>query len=455
MLLVSRAREEELLADALSREHKPLTNREARIETAFAIGFLAVAGLLAFLSPGGRFEWIPSLACIATLAVATQVRFHVASGFTVPTQLAYVPLLFAVPVAFTPLAVALALMLGRAPSVISGKARLTRLIPCAGNSWFSIGPSALFLAAGVTPAEAGAPLLLAALVAQFLVDAAASGIREALLDGMSLRDQVREWWIYGVDAALAPVALVVAVHVNDTPPGVLALIPLLAVLAIFARERQARLAAIIELKDAYQGTALVLADVVEADDSYTGEHSQTVVQLAREVGPRMGLDPESLRNLEFGALLHDVGKVAIPNEIINKPGVLEAHEWTIIKTHTIEGQRMLNQVGGFMRKVGLIVRSHHERWDGGGYPDGLKGDEIPIESRIIACCDSWNAMRTDRPYRKALPPGDALKELRRAAGSQFDPMVVSVLIDVVDHGSRHRATSAESTSVREAPALSH
>ena len=117
----------------------------------------------------------------------------------------------------------------------------------------------------------------------------------------------------------------------------------------------------------------------------------------------LGLDAERRRNLEFGALLHDVGKIAIPKEIINKPGKLDPDEWTVIKTHTLEGQKMLDRVGGFMREVGLIVRSHHERWDGGGYPDGLAGEAIPLEARIIAVCDSWNAMRTDRAYRKALP----------------------------------------------------
>jgi HD-GYP domain-containing protein (c-di-GMP phosphodiesterase class II) len=135
--------------------------------------------------------------------------------------------------------------------------------------------------------------------------------------------------------------------------------------------------------------------------------------------------------LEFGALVHDVGKVAIPKEIINKPGSLDPDEWTIIKTHTVEGQKMLDRVGGFMREVGLIVRSHHERWDGGGYPDGLAGEQIPLEARIIACCDTWNAMRTDRSYRKALSYEVSLEELRAALGRQLDPAIVEVLMRLV------------------------
>ena len=125
---------------------------------------------------------------------------------------------------------------------------------------------------------------------------------------------------------------------------------------------------------------MVLGDVVEADDGYTGEHCRGVVQLAIEVGERLALSADQLRNLEFGALLHDVGKIAIPNEIINKPGKLDPYEWQVIKTHTTEGQALLDRVGGFMSEVGRIVRSHHERWDGGGYPDGLAGEAIPLEA---------------------------------------------------------------------------
>jgi putative nucleotidyltransferase with HDIG domain len=149
------------------------------------------------------------------------------------------------------------------------------------------------------------------------------------------------------------------------------------------------------------------------------------------VADELGLDAERRRNLEFGALLHDVGKIAIPKEIINKPGKLDPAEWMLVQTHTIEGQVMLERVGGFMREVGLIVRSHHERWDGQGYPDRLAGDAIPLEARIITCCDSWNAMRTDRSYRKALPYETAVAELTAHSGTQFDPAIVAVLLRIV------------------------
>jgi putative nucleotidyltransferase with HDIG domain len=205
----------------------------------------------------------------------------------------------------------------------------------------------------------------------------------------------------------------------------------------------------VELNNAYRGTAIALGDVVEADDGYTGEHSRGVVALALAVAEAMGLDAVTRRNLEFGALLHDVGKIAIPKEIINKPGKLDPHEWEVIKTHTVEGQKMLDQVGGFMQEVGLIVRSHHERWDGGGYPDGLAGTAIPIEARIIACCDTWNAMRTDRSYRKALACEAAMAELVASAGSQLDPRVVQTLVEVVG------AERAEAGAAATAPEPAH
>jgi putative nucleotidyltransferase with HDIG domain len=243
--------------------------------------------------------------------------------------------------------------------------------------------------------------------------------------------QLRETWVYAVDAALTPPALLAAQSLHRSTWAAVAMVPLLGLLAVFALERQKRLQSTLELSSAYRGTALVLGDVVEADDGYTSEHCKSVVGLALEVAAQLPLDDEQRSNLEFGALLHDVGKIAIPKEILNKPGKLDPDEWEIMKSHTIEGQKMLDQVGGFMREVGLIVRAHHERWDGGGYPDGLAGAQIPLEARIIACCDTWNAMRTDRPYRKALTHEVAAAELRSVSGTQLDPVIVDALLPIV------------------------
>jgi HD-GYP domain-containing protein (c-di-GMP phosphodiesterase class II) len=422
----------DFLAETLARDEMPLTARERLAEWVVGGGFVLASAALLATGQAHPFHPVPAVLSLLVLAIASRVRFDVVFGFTVPTQLAFVPLLFATPVAVAPLAVAAALAIARLPEVLQGRTRPSRLVHVLGNSWFAIGPAVVFTATGTAPGEAGPAILVVALCTQFLGDFAASALRDAISTGASVREQLGETWVYGVDAGLTPIALAVGELVESAPLAALAPLPLLGLLAVFARERHQRLEGLLELSNAYQGTALVLGNVIEADDGYTGEHSHSVVELTLDVGVRLGLDPDSMRNLEFAALLHDVGKIAIPKEIINKPGKLAPNEWRIIKTHTLEGQKLLDQVGGFMRKVGLIVRSHHEQWDGGGYPDGLAGDEIPLEARIIACCDSWNAMRTDRPYRRALPHDAAVAELRAGSGSQFDPRIVEALLANVD-----------------------
>ncbi len=424
--------EQELLADSFKRAGARMNRRELAAELLATAGFIAAnAGLWLIQFPHG-FALEPAALCWVVLVLAVMVRFETPFGFTVPTQLAFVPMLFALPVTLVPVAVASALVAARLRDVFRGEVEPARLLRAAGvNGWFAIGPVAVFTLAGVAPAHAGAWLLLAALMAQFAVDFGVSAVLLTLERKARMSTQLGDAWVYGVDAALSGVALVVAKDMASSPAAVLALVPLLGLLATFAQERHHRLEGLLELNNAYRGTALVLGDVVEADDGYTGEHCKSVVQLCIEVADNLGLDLASQRNLEFGALLHDVGKIAIPKEIINKPGKLNPEEWVIIKTHTIQGQRMLERVGGFMRDVGRIVRSHHERWDGAGYPDGLRGEAIPLESRIIACCDTWNAMRTDRAYRKALSFEVAMEELLRSAGTQLDPRVVQALVDVV------------------------
>jgi HD-GYP domain-containing protein (c-di-GMP phosphodiesterase class II) len=212
---------------------------------------------------------------------------------------------------------------------------------------------------------------------------------------------------------------------------VLLLLPLAGLFFVFALERSARVRQAIELSRAYRGTTLLLSDVLEADDEYTGFHSRSVVSLSVAVADAMGLSSRQRRNVEFGALLHDVGKIAVPKEIINKAGPLTDDEWLVIKTHTIEGQKMLDRVGGLLSQVGRIVRSSHEKWDGTGYPDGLEGEEIPVESAIVSCCDAFNAMTTDRSYRAAMSLDEAIEELEANAGTQFSPAVVDALMRVL------------------------
>jgi putative nucleotidyltransferase with HDIG domain len=410
------------------------------VEWGFSLAFVLAAVVLWRVRPPEGFAVVPAGLCAVVMIIATRVRFDTPYGFTVATQLAFVPLMFSMPVAIVPGAVVGCLVLARLPDVLAGRRPPARLVKEIVNSWFAIGPVAVFALAQVSPADAGAALLIAALAAQFAADLLASTLRLALEREAGLLEQLRDSWVYAIDAALSVIGLVVAEELRQNALVALSPLALLALLAFFAQERHQRMRSLIELNDAYRGTALVLGDVVEADDGYTGEHSKGVVALAMAVGQELGLDAQRRRNLEFGALLHDVGKIVIPKEIINKPGKLDPQEWDVMVTHTVEGQKMLDRVGGFMQAVGLIVRSHHERWDGGGYPDGIVGDEIPLEARIISCCDTWNAMRTDRSYRKALSHEAARAELLAVAGHQLDPEIVSVLAAIVDDEAGIRAT---------------
>ena len=371
---------------------------------------------------------------VAAIAVATCVRFDVGAGFTVPTQAIFVPMLFALPVTLVPLLVALALALGMAPDIVRGRWSPSRLLAAPGNAWFAWGPAVVLLLAHDHRPNGHWGVLILALAAQFACDFAANTVRQQLWHEVTFSELVEEVRpIYAIDLALSALGLALALAalpVHGWWP-VLLVAPLFVVMRTLSNERHARLEQLIELNNAYQGTALVLGDVVEADDAYTGGHCKSVVRLAADVAHELGLDLDGQRNVEFGALLHDVGKIAVPNEIINKPGKLDEREWEIIKTHTIEGQKMLERVGGFMREIGGIVRSSHERWDGAGYPDGLSGAAIPLEARIISACDAFNAMTTTRSYRKAMPLPEAIAELECHAGTQFDPAVVGALLSVI------------------------
>ena len=197
--------------------------------------------------------------------------------------------------------------------------------------------------------------------------------------------------------------------------------PMVLIVARVGRERQEKNDKVLELKNAYQGTSYLLGDMIEADDAYTGSHSRDVVELVLAVAERLGLDSDAQRMAEFTALLHDVGKVRIPSEVINKPGPLDDEERALMNTHTILGQEMLERAGGLLGEVGPLVRSCHEHWDGNGYPDGLAGEEIPLVARIVCACDAWSAMTTDRSYRRALSSEAATRSCGSARGRSSIP----------------------------------
>jgi HD-GYP domain-containing protein (c-di-GMP phosphodiesterase class II) len=173
----------------------------------------------------------------------------------------------------------------------------------------------------------------------------------------------------------------------------------------------------------------ILARMMDMSDPATSEHGRDVAGLVPQVGRRLGLDGAALEELELAARFHDVGKVAVPNEILRKPGPLTEGEWRLMKCHVDWGAELLRHVPG-CETIAEVVRHHHERYDGAGYPDGLEGEAIPLASRIISACDAWGAMVSDRPYRAALGPEEAVRELEKGAGAQFDPAAVEAVIEL-------------------------
>jgi cyclic di-GMP phosphodiesterase len=186
-----------------------------------------------------------------------------------------------------------------------------------------------------------------------------------------------------------------------------------------------------QLSDSYMATVRALANAVEARDAYTGRHAERVaaygLEIARAMGSRLADDTQS----EFGFLLHDIGKLAVPDRILFKPEPLDEEERQVIERHPILGCQILEGID-FLGDAKAVVRSHHERWDGGGYPDGLADEDIPLAARVFAVADTLDALTTDRPYRRGSPLAQARKVIAAGSGTQFDPRVVEAFQSVPD-----------------------
>jgi HD-GYP domain-containing protein (c-di-GMP phosphodiesterase class II) len=174
-----------------------------------------------------------------------------------------------------------------------------------------------------------------------------------------------------------------------------------------------------------------LATAVEAKDVSTELHCERLAGLTARLGLEVGLRPDELEALAYGSLLHDVGKIGIPEAILRKTGSLTEEEWTVMRRHPEIGERICRPLV-LSRSFASIIRHHHERWDGGGYPDGLRGDGIPLGARIVTLADAFDAMTHDRPYRPAMPFERAIEEIRRMSGSQFDPGLTPLFIPLAE-----------------------
>jgi putative nucleotidyltransferase with HDIG domain len=194
-------------------------------------------------------------------------------------------------------------------------------------------------------------------------------------------------------------------------------------------QARALAAALSESESAYDSTLRALSAALDVRDRELEGHSQRVARYMELMARELRLAKVDLPTLRRGALLHDLGKIGMPDEILRKAGELESSEWTIMKRHPAYGARILAGIP-FLSGAAEIVRHHHEHFDGSGYPDGLAGEEIPLGARIFALADAFDAMTSDRPYRKAMTLADALKEIERCSGGQFDPTIATAFLNI-------------------------
>ena len=199
--------------------------------------------------------------------------------------------------------------------------------------------------------------------------------------------------------------------------------------AVQSRLQRRRVAELFDTRQAHLQTITLLAKVIEARDSHTGGHVERVRQYAVELGKALGWHPDEMVVLEYGALLHDVGKVSIPEAILNKPSRLTNEEMLVIQNHTTDGAKIIEGIT-HLRQALPYVLYHHEKWDGTGYPEGLKGKDIPREGRLLALADVFDALTSDRPYHQGMSREDALDIIRRDSGSHFDPEMAEVFVRI-------------------------
>ena len=427
-----------LIEDARARASERLAARDSRATLFGALAFVAVAVPFAFLAPSDRaVEPGVLLLLVVAYALAARVEFEVGSGFAVPTQIVFVPMLFLLPVALVPLCVAVGFLLCSSADFARKRVHGERALLEVFSAWHALGPALRPRSRRRAGADVGRAAAARAR-ARSRSSPSTSPARPCAPRWPStspVRAQLRLTApVYFVDAALAPAGFLFAIVAYDEP---------------FASSSSSRCSPSLPSSRASvtagSTTRSSSATRTGAPRSCSATSSRPTTPTPAATAatssssssasrPSSGLDARSQQDAELTALLHDVGKIRIPAEIINKPGKLTDEEWEIMKTHTVEGEQMLAKIGGLLGRVGHLVRSCHERWDGKGYPDGLAGEDTPLVARIVCACDAYNAMTTDRPYRKARSAEEALHEMEVCAGTQFDPDVVAALAVVALRG---------------------
>src|SRR5690242_5880099 len=306
---------EQLFEAASTRKSAPLSRRELRVDGLLGGLLLVAVATLAIIEPSGRsLSPLGAVALIGAFALTQRIQFDAGTGYTVPSQLVFIPMLVLAPPALVPLLVAASFLVGRLPRYLRGDVHPSRLVFILADSIYAVGPALVIALLAPGRLDLGDwPVLALALVAQAVCDAGATVARDKVAHGVPARVSLQLFvWVFAVDAALTPIGVLAGIAGEREPLAVVAVLPLMGLLALFARERRERIDHALALSHAYRGTALLMSDVLEADDAYTGgEHSHGVVALALAVGDELGMDARERRNLEFGALLHDVGKIRV------------------------------------------------------------------------------------------------------------------------------------------------
>jgi putative nucleotidyltransferase with HDIG domain len=231
----------------------------------------------------------------------------------------------------------------------------------------------------------------------------------------------------GVDEHLGLIILGDVQKSSDTFPR--SKIRLIKVISDYASSAMQRAMLHDRLEDTFLQTVISLANAMDARDSYTGDHSQRMAEMAEQIGGAVGLKPDEVENLRWAAILHDIGKIGVPDQILNKDGPLTKEEWSIMKEHPEMGAQIVAPVS-YLSKVSPLIRAHHERFDGTGYPYGLEGNDIPLGARILSVVDAYTAIRDKRIYSDSHTHEEAVAELRRNSGTQFDPEIVDVFCKI-------------------------
>ncbi len=417
-----------------------MSRRELAWGAGRAAVFLVGASALALFADSGRaFEWDIALILLVFYAVLWNIELEIGLGAAVPTLLATTPMLFLLPPEYVPL---LCLGAALASECRSRQGAVRWLLGTTWSQFAVLGPTVVLLAAGASAANwSDWPLYVVAIGSFVLVDVSVTMLQMRVV--LRRRGGSRDFLVgSGADVLFALVAFLGTVASAGFRYAFVIPFSLALVSAALNRERRVRVDKAAELSDAYKGTALLLGEMIDADDGYTGYHSRGVVELTVAVAVQLGLSERDCQLAEFAALLHDVGKVKVPKEILHKAGPLSSEEWDVIRRHPGDGADMLAGAGGFLAEVAEVVRHHHERYDGTGYPARLAGTDIPLIARIVCVCDSFSAITTDRAYRRGRPVNEALAEIQAHRGTQFDPAAVAALNSVLEREAELEARAA-------------